>query len=78
MLHGGAHRVLDRSAVEAADRLKFVERHHHVAAPRLREPVGQGEHFLREARDVAVGSRIRKGDPHRGGAVSGRIDPRVG
>jgi hypothetical protein len=39
---------------------------------------GKGEHFLREARDVAVGSRVRKGDPHRGGAVSGRIDPRVG
>ena len=78
MLHGGAHRVLDRSAVEAADRLKLVERHHHLAAPGLGELGGQREHFLGEARDVAVGARVRKGDPHRGGAASGRIDPGVG
>ena len=36
MLHGGAQRVLDRAAVEAADRLKLVERDDDLAPARRR------------------------------------------
>ena len=35
MLNRGAHRVLDRSPVEPADRLKFVERDHDLPAVRV-------------------------------------------
>ena len=60
MLDGGAQRVLHRAAVEAADRLELVERDDDLAAARLGEPGRQREHFLRQARDVAVGAARRE------------------
>ena len=65
MLHGGAQRVLDRAAVEAADRLKLVEGDDHRPASRVGEPRGKGEDLLREARDVAIRSDAWKGDAER-------------
>ena len=78
MLNGGAHRVLDRPAIEAGDRLKLVECHDDLPPQRLGEPRRQREHFLREARDVAVGPRIGEADAHRRRPASCRVDPRVG
>ena len=60
MLDGGAQRVLDRAAVEAADRLELVERDDDLAPPRLGEPGRQREHLLRQPRDVAVGPHAGK------------------
>ena len=66
MLHGGAHRVLDGSAVEAADGLKLVERDDNRAIAGLGEPRGQGEHFLREPGDIAFRADIGKRDCEKG------------
>ncbi len=62
VLDRGAHRVLHRSAVEPGDRLELVERDDHVAPPRLGEPGRQGEHLLRQPRDVALRLHVRKRD----------------
>ena len=49
LLHRGAQRVLDRTAVERGDGLELVERDDDVAAPRLGKTAGQREHLFGEA-----------------------------
>ena len=63
VLDRGAQRVLHGSAVEAANCLKFVERHDDRAAPRVREAGRQREHFLGEPRDVAIRAGVRECHP---------------
>ena len=60
MLNGGPQRMLDRSAVETRDGLKLVERDDHLPSARVGEAGWQREHFLREARDVAIGADARE------------------
>ena len=71
MLHGGAQGMLDRPAVEAADRLKLVEGDDHRPASRVGEPRGKGEDLLRETRDVAIRSDAWKGDADRAERAGG-------
>ena len=60
MLHGRAHGVLDRAAIESGDRLEFIERDDELAAAGLGEASRKGEHVVGETRDVAVGADVRE------------------
>src|SRR5687768_14317546 len=48
LLRGGAERMLDRSAVEAFDSLKLVERHDHRALSLRGETAGKRKNLVRE------------------------------
>ncbi len=65
MLHGRPHGVLDRAAVELANRLKLVQRHHHFAATGFGQPAGQREDVLCEPRDVTLRFHRGKGNGQR-------------
>ena len=65
MLDGRAHRVLDRSAVELADGLKFVERDRDLPPARGGQARRQREDFLREAGDLAFAPDARERHGHR-------------
>ena len=70
--------MLHRSAVEAGNRLEFVERHDDLAPAHFGEPCGKREHLLREAGDVAIGSDVRERHRQRGprlrsGQAVGRV-----
>src|SRR5581483_1019606 len=60
MLDGGAQRVFDRSAVEAGDRLKLVQRDDDLAAPRFGQHRWLSKHLFSQACDVTVGPSGRK------------------
>ena len=60
VLDRGAQRVLDAAAVERADRLELVERDRQLPAAALGDAAGQREHFLGEARHVALGPGRRE------------------
>ena len=78
MLDRGAQRVLDRAAVEAADRLELVERDDDLPPADLREARGQREHLLGEPGDVAFRSDVGKRDGQGAEGRPVRRDPHFG
>src|SRR5205814_7900839 len=60
VLHGCTQHVLDRTAVESSNRLKFVEGHGDLPPSSLGQVGGKCEDFLREARNVPLGPNGRK------------------
>src|SRR5262249_40936684 len=57
MLDGGPHRMFDRSAVEAGDRLEFVEGDDDRSPADFGEPAGQGEDLLGEPGNLPLRTR---------------------
>ena len=77
MLNRRAQRVLDRPAVEAADRLKLIERDDNRPPARLGETRRQREHVAGEPRDVAIRARAGKRHARIGADLRARRRNRV-